>query len=113
LITPEILKEFEEFAKFTNEYATNLKSVMDSVEIPDEFLDPIMAEIMIDPVLLPTSHNIMDRKHIMRIILSDDHDPFNRQPLKPADLVPQDELRERIHAFAKQHNIPLNDDMES
>ena len=113
LITPEILKEFEEFAKFTNEYATELKNVMDSVEIPDEFLDPIMAEIMVDPVLLPTSHNIMDRKHIMRVILSDDHDPFNRQPLKPADLVPQDELRERIHAFAKLHNIPLNDDMES
>lgn len=114
LITPEILKEFEDFAKFTNEYATELKNVMDSVTVPDEFLDPIMAEIMVDPVLLPTSHNIMDRKHIMRIILSDDHDPFNRQPLKPADLVPQDELRERIHAFAKQHNIPLEDDsMES
>ena len=110
LITPEILKEFEEFAKFTNEYATEMKKVMDSVEIPDEFLDPIMAEIMVDPVLLPTSHNIMDRKHIMRVILSDDHDPFNRQPLKPSDLVPQDELRERIHAFAKLHNIPLNDD---
>ena len=114
LITPEILKEFEDFAKFTNEYATELKNVMDSVTVPDEFLDPIMAEIMVDPVLLPTSHNIMDRKHIMRIILSDDHDPFNRQPLKPADLVPQDELRERIHAFARQHNIPLEDDsMES
>jgi len=102
-----MLKEFEDFVKFTNEYATNVKSAVDSVEIPDEFLDPIMAEMMTDPVLLPTSNNIMDRKHITRIILSDDHDPFNRQPLKPADLVPQDDLRIRIHEFCKKHNIPL------
>jgi hypothetical protein len=110
LIAPEMLKEFEEFVKFTNEYATNVKSAMDSVEIPEEFLDPIMAEIMVDPVLLPTSHNIMDRKHIMRIILGDDHDPFNRQPLKPGDLVPQDDLRKRIHEFCKINRIPLDTD---
>jgi hypothetical protein len=110
LITPDMLKEFEDFSRFVNEYSTNLKSAMDSVEIPDEFLDPVMAELMVDPVLLPTSHNIMDRRHIMRIIMSDDHDPFNRQPLKPSDLVPQDDLRNRIHAFCKEHNIPLEVD---
>jgi len=110
LISPDMLKEFEEFSKFTNEFSTKLQNAMDSVEIPDEFLDPIMAELMVDPVLLPTSHNIMERKHIMRIILSDDHDPFNRQPLKPADLIPQDDLRKRIHEFARQHSIPLDTD---
>ena len=113
LIAPDMLKEFEEFVKFVNEYATNLQSVMDSVEIPDEFLDPVMAELMVDPVLLPTSNNIMDRRHIMRIIMSDDHDPFNRQPLKPSDLVPQDALREQIHAFCNQHNIPLETSMDT
>ncbi len=30
-------------------------------EIPDEFMDPIMASIMTDPVLLPTSDTVMDR----------------------------------------------------
>jgi ubiquitin conjugation factor E4 B len=113
LIAPEMLKEFEDFVRFTNEYATKLQSAMDSVEIPDEFLDPIMAEIMVDPVLLPTSHSVMDRKHIMRIILSDDHDPFNRQPLRPADLVPQDDLRRRIHEFCKSHKIELDDESMS
>lgn len=111
LISREILKEFEEFGKFASEFSSNLQSALDSVEIPDEFMDPIMAEIMADPVLLPTSNNIMDRRHIMRIIMSDDHDPFNRQPLKPTDLVPQDDLRDRIHAFCKQHNIPLDEEM--
>lgn len=111
LISPEMLKEFEEFGKFASEFSTNLQSALDSVEIPDEFMDPIMAEIMADPVLLPTSNNIMDRRHIMRIIMSDDHDPFNRQPLKPTDLVPRDDLRDRIHAFCKQHNIPLDEEM--
>ena len=87
----------------------SLLSVMDSVEIPDEFLDPIMAELMVDPVLLPTSNNIMDKRHIMRIILSDDHDPFNRQPLKPQDLVPQEDLKRRIHLFCATHKIPLDE----
>lgn len=109
LVTPETLRQFESLVKLSNELATQAKNAMDSVEIPDEFLDPIMAEIMIDPVLLPTSHNIMDRRHIMRIIMADDHDPFNRQPLGPADLVPQVELREKIHEFCKTHNIPLDE----
>jgi hypothetical protein len=108
LIRAEMLKEFEEFSKFTNEMSQSLLSVMDSVEIPDEFLDPIMAELMADPVLLPTSNNIMDKRHIMRIILSDDHDPFNRQPLKPQDLVPQEDLKRRIHQFCATHKIPLD-----
>ena len=108
LVSPEILKEFEDLAKCVNESAANLADAMSGVEVPDEYLDPVMAEIMVDPVLLPTSNNIMDRKHIMRIILSDDHDPFNRQPLKPHDLIPQPELQAQIHAFCHKHNIPMD-----
>jgi ubiquitin conjugation factor E4 B len=47
----------------------------------------------------------MDRRHILRIILSDDHDPFNRLSLKPDDLVPQTELKEEIKNFCQEHNI--------
>ena len=50
---------------------------MGDEEIPEDFLDPIMAEIMMDPVELP-SKNIMDRNTITRIILTDDADPFTR-----------------------------------
>ena len=38
-------------------------------DAPDEFLDPIMGTLMKDPVLLPTSGNIVDRAIISRHIL--------------------------------------------
>ena len=41
-------------------------------QIPSEFLDPLMATLMEDPVLLPTSSRmIMDRANIVRHLLSD------------------------------------------
>ena len=47
-------------------------------EAPEEFWDPIMATIMDDPVTLPTSSITLDRATIMRHLLSDPNDPFNR-----------------------------------
>ncbi len=46
-------------------------------EAPEEFFDPIMSEIMSDPVTLP-SGNVMDRENIMRHLMSDATDPFSR-----------------------------------
>ena len=50
--------------------------------------DPMMCELMEDPVLLPTSGKVMDRKHINRHLLSTPNDPFNRQPLTEEMLKP-------------------------
>ena len=36
---------------------------------PEEFLDPIMGTLMSDPVMLPSSRNIVDRNVIARHIL--------------------------------------------
>jgi ubiquitin conjugation factor E4 B len=69
-------------------------------EFPDEFqgnnlgyvllillnLDPIMGTLMSDPVRLPSGH-IMDRKVIMRHLLSTKTDPFSRMPLSEDQLV--------------------------
>ena len=109
LLNAEFSRKFEDFVKYLNEFATARKDALDSVTIPDHFLDPLMAEIMMDPVLLPSSSVIMDRRHIMRIILSDDHDPFNRKPLKPEDLIPQTELADEIKKFCKDNNISLEE----
>ena len=37
-----------------------------------------MSEVMLDPVLLPTSGKVMDRKNIERQLMSKEEDPFNR-----------------------------------
>ena len=83
LIRWETLKRKFEKAKEEDEAAeANLG------EIPDDFLDPLMATLMEDPVLLPTSKNIVDRSTIRSHLLSDPHDPFNRVPLKIEDVTP-------------------------
>lgn len=68
-------------------------------DAPDEYLDPIMSNLMRDPVLLPNSRQVVDRPTIARHILSDQTDPFTRAPLTMDMLVPQDRLREEILAW--------------
>merc|ERR1712194_463825 len=63
---------------------------------PDEFLDPLMQEFMTDPVFLPTSSNIVDRKTITQHLLNDDTDPFNRKKLSIDDIVPATALKEKM-----------------
>ncbi|KAL4240196.1 Ubiquitin conjugation factor E4 A [Mactra antiquata] len=74
-------------------------------DAPDEFLDPIMGTLMKDPVKLPTSGNIVDRAIISRHILSDQIDPFNRQPLTLDMVEPVDDLRNRIHAWIDEQRL--------
>lgn len=68
-------------------------------DIPDEYLDPIMATLMEDPVTLPISKQIVDRSTIQSHLLSDPHDPFNRTPLKIEDVVPNQKLQEEIQQW--------------
>ncbi|XP_048369077.1 ubiquitin conjugation factor E4 A isoform X1 [Sphaerodactylus townsendi] len=65
----------------------------------DEFLDPIMSTLMMDPVLLPSSRVTVDRSTIARHLLSDQTDPFNRSPLTMDQVRPNTELKERIQRW--------------
>ena len=38
------------------------------VDVPEEFLDPIMSTLMTDPVMLPSSKKIVDRNTIARLV---------------------------------------------
>eukprot|EP00967_Tisochrysis_lutea_P025229 scaffold29051_cov28-Tisochrysis_lutea.AAC.4 len=67
-------------------------------EIPDDFLDPITMEIMVDPVRLP-SGTVIDRPTICRHLLSDETDPFTRQRLTVEMLVPDEDMKKRIEEF--------------
>jgi len=68
-------------------------------DVPDEFLDPLMATLMKDPVILPTSGTVIDREVIERHLLSSPTDPFNRKALTLEMLQPNNELKEKIHAW--------------
>lgn len=79
------------------------KEVLDQAEldfgdVPEEFEDPLVAILMSDPVILP-SQNIVDRSTIIQHLLSDETDPFTRQPMKIEDIVPADDLRQRIDSW--------------
>ncbi|KAE9400507.1 hypothetical protein BT96DRAFT_965352 [Gymnopus androsaceus JB14] len=68
-------------------------------EIPEEFLDPLMASLMKDPVILPTSRTTIDRATIKSHLLSDTKDPFNRMPLAIEDVIPNTDLKAQIEKF--------------
>ena len=71
-------------------------------EIPDEFSDPIMGSLMEDPVILPMSRLTVDRSTIRAHLLSSPLDPFNRQPLKIEDVIPDTELLKKIQAWKEE-----------
>lgn len=73
-----------------------------AAEAPDEFLDPIMSHLMTDPVILPSSKLTVDRQTIARHLLSDQIDPFNRQPLTMEEVVPNTELKARITRWLEE-----------
>ena len=58
--------------------------------------------IMTDPVMLPSSKQIVDRTTIARHLLSDQTDPFNRAPLTMDMLESQDDLRQSVHQWMEQ-----------
>lgn len=75
---------------------------------PEDFLDPIMSTVMMDPVILPSSKQIIDRTTIARHLLSDQTDPFNRSPLSMDQVKSDTELKERIHTWIAQQRAEQN-----
>ncbi|MGH0186297.1 UNVERIFIED_CONTAM: hypothetical protein FKN15_021545 [Acipenser sinensis] len=90
-----------------SQLADKIKSLADQqlqdeetyADAPDEFLDPIMSTLMLDPVLLPSSRVTVDRSTIARHLLSDQTDPFSRSPLTMDQIRSNTELKERIQQW--------------
>jgi hypothetical protein len=76
-------------------------------DVPDEFLDPLTSALMIDPVTLPSSKQVVDRSTIMRHLhLNKDNkpdDPFSRTSLTTDMLEPNHDLRLRISQWLDSH----------
>ncbi|RPA95546.1 hypothetical protein L873DRAFT_1774205 [Choiromyces venosus 120613-1] len=79
-------------------------------EIPDEFLDPLMATLMEDPVILPSSKVTIDRQTIRIHLLGNPLDPFNRSPLKAEDVIPNTELKNRIEAWIREQRAKIKEE---
>ena len=100
-----------------NKIKSELSQEEELGDVPDEFLgdifsdilmaqfliflgaDPLLFTLMEEPVILPASQMTVDLATIKSHLLSDKHDPFNRQPLSIDDVVPNTELKERIRVW--------------
>lgn len=89
------IEEFDDLIKLLRELSESMEEEIPPEEIPEEFLDPLMFTLMEDPVTLP-SGTVMDRQVITRHLESKNTDPFNRQPLTVSQLVPNEELKNKI-----------------
>ena len=58
-----------------------LEELMQDVEIPEKFLDPIMQTIINEPVYLPENNIIIDKNIISKHLLNSDKNPFTRSKL--------------------------------
>ena len=93
-------KDFNNYIKFVDNLRREEKIIKNEEinydDAPQEFLDGLTYLIMIDPVKLPKSNVILDRKTIETHLLSDQTDPFNREPLTKEMLIPCPELKAKI-----------------
>jgi ubiquitin conjugation factor E4 B len=89
LISVDNIERFSKFIEKVEEIArADTLEEEDLGEVPDEFLDPLLFTLMVNPVKLPSSEVVIDLSTIRTHLLSDPHDPFNRQPLKLEDVIP-------------------------
>merc|ERR1712063_941 len=98
---PSICSKIEQFANDVLETADTSSLLPDDVEIPEHMLDPLMNEIMVDPMKLP-SGMVIDRQYIVQHLLIKETDPFTNLPLTLKDLVPHTELKAEIEEFIRK-----------
>lgn len=110
LKSPEELKRWKRLKETVNRAKEEDDAEEEDLDdVPDEFVDPWMATIMTDPVILPTSEFVLDRSTIRQHLLSDPRDPLNRSPLKIEDVIDNTKLKERIDAFrAEKRKARMN-----
>lgn len=98
--SPEEVRAWNELAQKVAEAKAAIEQEEEDLgEAPDEFMDPLVFDLMTDPVILPLSKNTVDRSTIRSHLLSDPTDPFNRTPLKIEDVIPNTDLKQQIDAW--------------
>ena len=95
--------DFKKYEIFVDTLRKEEKRIKDEEikydDAPQEFYDGLTFNLMTDPVKLPKSNVILDRKTIETHLLSDQSDPFNREPLTKDMLIPCPELKAKIEEY--------------
>ena len=108
--------DFNNFLKFVKKLKDEERKIKEEEinydDAPEEFCDSLTALLMTDPVKLPKSNVILDRKTIETHLLSDQSDPFNRTPLTKDMLIPCPELKARIDEYIKKKKEEKNNKMD-
>lgn len=105
----QLVGEISDLAIRVNQLAREEKKNQEALaDAPEEYLDPIMSTLMIDPVILPSSKVIVDRTTIARHLLSDQSDPFNRSPLTMDQVKPDVELKAKIDDWIRERKSQRN-----
>ncbi|XP_075151628.1 ubiquitination factor E4A [Haematobia irritans] len=99
----QLIGEMAEFSEKVQRMEIQYKQEQEFIaDAPEEYLDPIMSTLMTDPVILPSSKVTVDRSTIARHLLSDQTDPFNREPLTMDKIIPNVELKEEIEKWLSE-----------
>ncbi|KAJ2633580.1 Ubiquitin conjugation factor E4 [Coemansia sp. RSA 1290] len=103
LKSAQSLERLREFAQRCQEAKVDSR-LMEYLEsqAPDEYLDPLLASLITNPVRLPTSDNVMDLAVIKGQLLSDPRDPFNRAPLTVDMLEPLPDMKREISEWRER-----------
>ena len=104
LITKTELDKLNKISKIIDKK----KKEEEEIDIPDEFCDPLLACEICEPVILPNTDIIMEKSVISRHLLTDLHNPFNREPLtleKLESFNHKDENKRLIKLFLEKKEL--------
>lgn len=99
LVPDDVLQTFEKLINELNELSLE-KKLLEQImgDIPEEFQSGFTCELMADPVMLPSSKVIVDRKEIKQhIMLNGETDPFTKTKLTMDQLVEMPEEKAKIN----------------
>lgn len=104
LAPPEILQRYENLIRACDSKKIEKDNWNKIVENPpDEYLCQITADLMIDPVQLPTSKSIVEKKAILEhLALNGNYDPFNRMKLSETEIIPLLDLKAKIDQWIEE-----------
>lgn len=98
-----ILEKFSQFVANSEKAYDKMVLETDSLQYPDEFLDPLTFDVMKDPVRLTTSNVVVDRSTFNLILASDGIDPFNRKAMDATSIVEEKELKNSINEYKEKN----------